>query len=62
MPTTTPHPPSVKVEPVDVALSEEQEKKRVEVLEYVADEGYRIPGLEKGELEEREKFWLVSYP
>lgn len=47
-------------ERIETALSDEQEAKRKEVLAHFAKDDFRIPGEEKGELEDVEKFWLVS--
>lgn len=41
-------------------LNEEQEEKRQKVLVHFSNDEYKIPGEEKGELTEEEKFWLVS--
>lgn len=45
---------------IKVELTPEQEEKRKNVLEHFSKDGYSIPGEEKGELTEEEKFWLVS--
>jgi hypothetical protein len=63
MPVYTPiHPPSP---PPDVKLladlTPSQQEMCQKVLEHFSND-YRLPGLEKGELIDEEKFWLVSFP
>ena len=45
----------------DVQLTEDQQAKYNEVLSYFEKEDYRLPDVEKGELMDEEKMWLVSY-
>lgn len=60
MPLTTPFapPPDPDAKPLE-PLSSEHEGKRLKVLEHFSDLNYEIPGT-KGELDEQERFWLVS--
>ncbi|KIJ52629.1 hypothetical protein M422DRAFT_26201 [Sphaerobolus stellatus SS14] len=62
MSVTKPHvpPPTIVHERTKAVADEEQEKKRVGLLEYVSDPAYKIPGFENGELEDKEKFWLSN--
>lgn len=64
MQLTTPLAPPVDqdAKPLE-PLSSEHEEKRLKVLKHYSDSGYIIPGIGKnGQLDEQEKFWLVSYP
>ena len=42
------------------ALTDEQHEKYSEVLKHFNRDDYKLPGEEKGELMDEEKFWLVS--
>ena len=44
----------------NVELTEDQEQKYNEVLDHFSKDDFKVPGEEKGDLMEEEKFWLVS--
>lgn len=44
----------------DVKLSDDHEKKRVDVLAHFDNPDYRLPKEENGQLMDEEKIWLVS--
>ena len=63
MPVSTPSAPPIipTARPLEPLVSEKEEK-RLKVLQHFSDNNYTIPGIEKnGQLDELEKFWLVSY-
>ncbi|KZS92683.1 CRAL/TRIO domain-containing protein [Sistotremastrum niveocremeum HHB9708] len=53
-------PPPVPVDAQRPTLSEEEEKKRQQVLEHFDADSYEISGLEKGALLDEEKCWLSN--
>ena len=59
----SPPPPHIPVDPavppLQLKLTEAQQKQYDEVLEHFSKEGYELPEVENGTLTEEEKFWLV---
>ena len=54
-------PPPPKSDAAPPTLTAEQEEKYAKVYEHFTRAGYTLPGDEKGEFIEEEKFWLVSF-
>lgn len=53
-------PPQPLADIVPPTLTEKQEELLKEVLDHFTKADYQLPGEEKPELSEEEKFWLVS--
>lgn len=54
-------PPPPKADAGPPKLTVEEEGKYSEVYEHFTKDGYALPGEEKSEFTEEEKFWLVRF-
>ena len=54
-------PPPSKADAGPLKPTAEQEGKYSKVYEHFTKDGYVLPGEEKGEFAEEEKFWLVRF-
>lgn len=55
-------PPQPKADAGSPKLTAEQEGLYKKLYEHFTKDGYTLPGEEKGEFTEEEKFWLVRFP